>query len=118
MDSPEAIVQLVIKESERFIAYLHTLSPEAWRTPSACDRWEMRDVMAHLAGQGEFYANAITRSLQGEPAPPGGGVMRSFPKPMHLTPDVSCRLSNGQREPLYSPLPQPFLYTYRMRRPV
>lgn len=76
MDSPEAVVQHVIAESERLIAYLHTLSSEAWRTPSACDRWEVRDVVAHLATQGEFYADAITRSLQGEPAPPGG-----FPAP-------------------------------------
>jgi uncharacterized protein (TIGR03083 family) len=71
MDSPEEIVQLVIAESERLIEYLHTLSPAAWRKPSACDRWEVRDVVAHLVGQGEFYAEAITRSLQGDPSPPG-----------------------------------------------
>jgi uncharacterized protein (TIGR03083 family) len=63
MASPEETVQLVIAESERLIQYLTTLPPEAWSKPSACDRWEVRDVAAHLAGQGEFYAEAIVRSL-------------------------------------------------------
>ena len=72
MDSPEDTVKLLIAESDRLIQYLTTLPPEAWRTPSACTRWEVRDVVAHLANQGEFYADAITRSLQGDPSPPGG----------------------------------------------
>jgi uncharacterized protein (TIGR03083 family) len=72
MDSPEETVQLVIAESERLIQYLNTLSPEAWRTPSACDRWEVRDVVAHLAGQGQFYADMIAQSLQGDASTPEG----------------------------------------------
>ena len=72
MDSPEDTVQLVIAESERLIQYLHTLPPEAWRTPSACDRWEVRDVVAHLAVQGQFYADMISRSLQGNASTPEG----------------------------------------------
>jgi uncharacterized protein (TIGR03083 family) len=72
MDAPEDTVQLVMAESERLIRYLTTMPPEAWRAPSACARWEVRDVVAHLAGQGEFYADAMTRSLQGDPSPPGG----------------------------------------------
>jgi uncharacterized protein (TIGR03083 family) len=72
MDSPEVTVQLVIAESERLIQYLDILPPEAWRTPSACDRWEVRDVVAHLAAQGQFYADMITRSLQGDASTPEG----------------------------------------------
>jgi uncharacterized protein (TIGR03083 family) len=72
MDAPADAVKLLIAESDRLIQYLTTLPPEAWRTPSACTRWEVRDVVAHLANQGEFYADAITRSLQGDPSPPGG----------------------------------------------
>ena len=72
MDSPEDTVQLVIAESARLLQYLHTLPPAAWRTPSACDRWEVRDVVAHLAAQGQFYADMITRSLQGDTSTPEG----------------------------------------------
>lgn len=72
MPSPEETVQLVITESERLIQYLHTLPPEAWRTPSACDRWEVRDVVTHLAIQGQFYADMIARSLQGDASTPAG----------------------------------------------
>jgi uncharacterized protein (TIGR03083 family) len=72
MDLPEDTVKLVIAESERLIAYLHTLPPEAWSQPSACDRWEVRDVVTHLAGQGQFYADMIARSLQGDTSTPAG----------------------------------------------
>jgi uncharacterized protein (TIGR03083 family) len=72
MISPEETVKMLITESERLTHYLTTLSPTAWNSPSACARWEVRDVVAHLANQGEFYADAITRSLQGDPSPPGG----------------------------------------------
>ncbi len=70
MDSPEDTVQLVIAESERLIQYLHALPTEAWRTPSACGRWEVRDVVAHLTGQGQVYADSIVRSLQGDALTP------------------------------------------------
>jgi uncharacterized protein (TIGR03083 family) len=72
MLAPEDIVKMLIAESERFVHYLTTLSSTDWCTPSACARWEVRDVVAHLVNQGEFYAEAITRSLQGDPSPPGG----------------------------------------------
>src|SRR5262245_42846110 len=72
MDSPEETVKLVIAESERLIRYLHTLLPEAWRTLSACNRWEVRDVVAHLAAQGQFYADMVSRSLQGDTSTPAG----------------------------------------------
>jgi uncharacterized protein (TIGR03083 family) len=72
MDAAEDTVQLVIAESERLTQYLTTLPPEAWSTPSACNRWEVRDVVAHLAGQAENYAAWIVRSLQGDASTPVG----------------------------------------------
>jgi uncharacterized protein (TIGR03083 family) len=72
MDSPEERVKIVIAESERLKQYLNALPPEAWTKPSACDRWEVRDVVAHLAGQGQFYADMIARSLQGDASTPEG----------------------------------------------
>ena len=65
MDTPEETVQLIIAESERLTQYLTTLPPEAWSRPSACMRWEVRDVVAHLASGAEVYTDVITRSVQG-----------------------------------------------------
>ena len=72
MDAPEDTVQLIITESERLTQYLTTLPPAAWRTPSACERWEVRDVVAHLALETEMYTDVITRSVQGDASPPAG----------------------------------------------
>ena len=72
MDSPEETVKLIMAESERLTQYLTTLPPEAWSTPSACARWEVRDVVAHLAVSAEVYTDVIARSVQGDASPPAG----------------------------------------------
>src|SRR5215469_10249744 len=72
MDSPEETVKLIMAESERLTQYLTALPPEAWSTPSACARWEVRDVVAHLAGGAELCTEIISRGLQGDASPPAG----------------------------------------------
>jgi uncharacterized protein (TIGR03083 family) len=72
MDSPEATVQLVIAESERLMQYLDTLTPEAWRMPSACDGWAVRDVVGHLIMGAELYLDVLPRGLHGDAAPSAG----------------------------------------------
>ncbi len=72
MDAPEETVKLIIAESERLTQYLTALPSEAWSTPSACERWEVRDVVAHLAGGAEVYTDVIARSVQGDASPPAG----------------------------------------------
>src|SRR5215510_14976481 len=72
MVSPEETVKILLAESERLTHYLSTLSSAAWRSPSACDRWEVQDVVAHLAEQAEFYAEAIAGSFRGDTSPPAG----------------------------------------------
>lgn len=59
-------------ESECLKAYLHALPPEAWERPSACARWLVRDVVAHLVDSGAFYTASITRGLHGELTPFAG----------------------------------------------
>ncbi len=96
MDSPEETVQLIIAESERLTQYLNALPPEAWRTPSACKRWEVRDVVAHLAAQAEFYVEVISRSLQGDiSTPEGRAAPAGPPRPTDLV--------RGWRPPRDSP---------------
>jgi uncharacterized protein (TIGR03083 family) len=74
MDAPEDQIELVQAESERLKQYLSTLPPDAWHQPSACDRWQVRDVVAHLAGTAEFYSELISRGLQGDASPPEGAA--------------------------------------------
>ena len=64
MDTPEERVKIAAAEAERLKEYLGSLSPEAWNRPSACDRWEVRDVVAHLAAVAEAYIQRIHESLQ------------------------------------------------------
>ena len=70
MDSPERRVKIAIAESERLKQYLSSLPPEAWSKPSACDRWEVRDVVAHLAWVAESYTERIHESLQRDSSTP------------------------------------------------
>jgi uncharacterized protein (TIGR03083 family) len=65
-----ARIALIQAEAERLAQYLATLLPDAWRQPSACQGWEVRDVVAHLVEVAQFYVRTITRGVQGDMAPP------------------------------------------------
>ena len=77
MNAPEDTVKLILAESERLTQYLTTLPPAAWSIPSACERWEVRDVVAHLTLETEMYTDVIARSVQGDTSPPAGRHARS-----------------------------------------
>jgi len=72
MDTFADRVLLLQSESARIKQYLHALPPDAWERPSACTQWQVRDVVAHLAGVAEFYASSVARGIQGDNAPPPG----------------------------------------------
>jgi uncharacterized protein (TIGR03083 family) len=72
MNAPEGLVQLVRSEAERLEHYLAALPSEAWTRPSACESWEVRDVVAHLVFWAEPYASSIVRAVQGDISPPEG----------------------------------------------
>ena len=42
---------------------------EALSKPSACTQWQVQDVIAHLVGVAETYANSVSRGLQGDTGP-------------------------------------------------
>ena len=65
-------VQLVKDESARIGAYLKTLKPVAWSTKSACDAWEVQDVVAHLTGAVDRFGPNIIRGLAGDGSAPEG----------------------------------------------
>ena len=72
MDLAEGRVKIAVAESGRLQQYLSSLPPEAWSELSACDRWEVRDVVAHLAGTAESYTERIQESLQEDSSTPEG----------------------------------------------
>jgi uncharacterized protein (TIGR03083 family) len=72
METSENLVQLIRAESERLTHYLHALSPEAWRRPSACDLWEVRDVVGHLTCMAERFRGTVSRAVRGDVSPPAG----------------------------------------------
>jgi uncharacterized protein (TIGR03083 family) len=45
------------------------LPAEAWERPSACDRWTVADVVAHLTGLSRIYPPRIMRALQDDASP-------------------------------------------------
>ena len=65
-------MKVLREETERITAYLAALPAESWTHSTACDAWQVRDVVAHLVGVAEFYAGNVTRGLQGDTAPPAG----------------------------------------------
>ena len=59
-------------EAERLARYLGGLSAEGWNHSTACDLWQVGDVVGHLVWIGEFYVTFVTRALAGDvSAPPG-----------------------------------------------
>ena len=69
MDTFADRVKVLQSESERIKQYLHALPPEALSKPSACTQWQVQDVIAHLVGVAETYANSVSRGLQGDTGP-------------------------------------------------
>ena len=43
------------------------LDERQWSTPSRCEGWAVRDVVAHLVGTNRFWTYSITSGLAGEP---------------------------------------------------
>jgi len=85
MNTPLDRVQIVWAESQQLTHYLHALPPAAWYGPSACERWQVGDVVVHLAACAEVYTDAICRGLQGDIAtlpgfPPTGVDMATAAK--------------------------------------
>ncbi len=59
-------------EAERLAAYLGAMSDDGWNRPTACDLWQVGDLVGHLVWIAEFYVTFITRALAGDVTPPPG----------------------------------------------
>ena len=72
MRTCEERAELLREESRSFQQYLTGLPAEVWDQQSACDQWLIKDVVAHLVGNAEFYATTVERGLTGQYDPPPG----------------------------------------------
>ena len=73
MPTPAAVqtrINLIRSESSRLADYLAGQPSAAWNHPTACDRWQAADVIAHLVWIGEFYAIFIDRAFRDDLSPP------------------------------------------------
>ena len=59
-------VKLVKSESDRLKEYLTGLPSDAWSRASACDAWQVRDVVGHLTWAAEGFADSISRGVGGD----------------------------------------------------
>ena len=74
MASAAARVEVLKTETDRFRRYLSDLPDEAWGVQSACERWQVSDVIAHLASAVDNYSGNMARGLNGDSAPPDGAA--------------------------------------------
>jgi len=57
----------VVRQRRRLSEYLSSLSPQQWATPSRCDGWSVKDVVAHLAGVNSYWVASIEAGIGGTP---------------------------------------------------
>jgi uncharacterized protein (TIGR03083 family) len=57
----------LLRQRRRLASLLSGLDDEQWATPSRCEGWSVRDVIAHLVSTNQFWAFSIGAALAGEP---------------------------------------------------
>ena len=60
--------------SDQITQYLRSLPPGSLDLPSACDRWQVGDVVGHLIRGSDFYHSTVSLGLAGETSAPPGRV--------------------------------------------
>src|SRR6478735_9918114 len=58
----------LLRQRRRFGDFLSNLDDAQWLAASRCERWSVRDVVAHLVGTDQFWVLAATAALAGAPA--------------------------------------------------
>jgi len=55
------------RQRRRMESMLHQLDDEQWATQSRCERWTVRDVVAHLVGVNAFWHASVRAGVAGTP---------------------------------------------------
>ena len=66
LSQPDVSVPL-LRQRQRLADELDGFDEAQWSTPSRCEGWTARDVVAHLVGTNQFWALSITAALGGAP---------------------------------------------------
>ena len=71
MESLQDRIRLVSSEAGQLQEYLKSLPKTVWERPSACDRWTVADVVAHLTWAADYFMTTISNGIKGDVSPPG-----------------------------------------------
>jgi uncharacterized protein (TIGR03083 family) len=70
---------VVRRQRQRMEAVLGELTEDEWQTPSRCDGWTVKDVIAHLVTVNGFWETSVTGGLAGTPT----RILASFDPAAH-----------------------------------
>jgi uncharacterized protein (TIGR03083 family) len=56
-------MQMARAEREEFAALLEGLTPQQWDSPTLCDQWRVRDVVAHVIGYDPLSRTQLMRRM-------------------------------------------------------
>ena len=72
MSNIESQIELVKTLASSVSAKAGSLTPEQMALPSACDEWQVQDVVSHLVGGAERQLDSMRRGKAGDSGPPQG----------------------------------------------
>lgn len=64
---PSQIAEPSVRQRERLLGVLATLTDEQWNTPSRCEGWSVLDCMVHLESTNGYWETSIRAGLAGAP---------------------------------------------------
>lgn len=57
----KSLMDMAYDERSDLAAFLETLTPQEWNAPSLCDRWTVKDVVAHMVSYEELTPFGLVR---------------------------------------------------------
>jgi uncharacterized protein (TIGR03083 family) len=84
--SPHDQLEPVVRQRRRLEAMLADLRDDDWTTPSRCEGWSVKDVVAHLDGVNAFWHASVRAGLAGEPTRVLAGFDPAATPPLMVAP--------------------------------
>ncbi len=67
----KSLMDLAFDERSDLAAFLETLTPEEWESPSLCTKWTVKDVVSHVVSYEELHVFGLVKRFA------KGGVIRA-----------------------------------------
>ena len=71
-EGKDTILRVVRREADQMFALAE--QPGAWDAPTACESWQVKDVIGHVVDTTEGYFEAFDTARAGSEAPPAYGL--------------------------------------------